>query len=126
VGVSPLASSGVVPPSSRSVPFPRAQPPAAAPPYAGPQPSPQGKPVGPYAPYPAPAPAAPGAQGAWAGGSVRAAPNAFGPGARVLVQWADGKRYPGTIKQAAGAQCLVVFDDGQQRWIDVTYLSQGR
>jgi hypothetical protein len=41
----------------------------------------------------------------------------------VLVQWADGNRYPGTVAQAAGHQVLVVFPDGQQRWVDAQYVS---
>lgn len=35
-------------------------------------------------------------------------------GARVHVVWADGSRYPGTVR-ATGA--LVTFDDGQEHWI---------
>ena len=49
----------------------------------------------------------------------------FGPGARVLVQWADGNRYPAMVQQSAGAQCLVVFPNGQQQWVDAQYLSFG-
>jgi hypothetical protein len=52
-------------------------------------------------------------------------PAAFGPGARVYVQWADGNRYPATVVQSAGAQCLVSFPDGQQRWVEAQYLSTG-
>ena len=57
-----------------------------------------------------------------------AAPNygpAFVAGARVLVQWADGNRYPGIVHQIApgGAHCLIVFPDGQQRWVELQYLA---
>jgi hypothetical protein len=50
---------------------------------------------------------------------------AFVAGARVLVQWADGNRYPGIVQQVApnGAHCLIVFPDGQQRWVELQYLS---
>jgi hypothetical protein len=41
------------------------------------------------------------------------------------VQWADGNRYPGTVQQAGNGQCLVVFPDGQQRWVENQYLSTG-
>jgi hypothetical protein len=41
------------------------------------------------------------------------------------VQWADGNRYPATVQQAGQGQCLVVFPDGQQRWVENQYLSTG-
>lgn len=68
-----------------------------------------------------------GAQPGYAPGAqpYGAPPAAFGPGARVYVRWADGNRYPATVMQAAGAQCLVAFQDGQQRWVDAQYLSPG-
>jgi hypothetical protein len=83
------------------------------PPYS-PQPPPQGyipTPPPPYAPYPAPPPGY--------------AP-AFVAGARVLVLWADGNRYPGVVHQVAPAHCFVVFPDGQQRWVELQYLSLAR
>jgi hypothetical protein len=40
-------------------------------------------------------------------------------GAKVLVEWPDGNRYPATVQQCAPGQCLVLFPDGQQRWVDV-------
>jgi hypothetical protein len=49
----------------------------------------------------------------------------FGPGALVLVKWADGNRYPGTVLQVAGTQLLVSFPDGQQHWVDMKYVSPG-
>jgi len=42
----------------------------------------------------------------------------FPVGARVLVKWADGNQYAGIVQQVAPGQCLVVFPDGQQRWVD--------
>jgi hypothetical protein len=82
---------------------PPAQPvqPAYVPPaYGAPAPAPYAPPPAPYAPPPAP-PAAPAV------------------GAKVLVEWPDGNRYPATVQQCAPGQCLVLFPDGQQRWVDV-------
>jgi hypothetical protein len=50
-------------------------------------------------------------------------PAPFAVGSQVLVQWADGNRYPGIVQQIAPGQCLVVFTDGQQRWVDNRYLA---
>jgi hypothetical protein len=47
-------------------------------------------------------------------------------GGRVLVLWADGNRYPGMVHQVAQGQCLVVFPDGQQRWVEFQYLTPVR
>jgi len=52
-------------------------------------------------------------------------PHGFGPGALVLVHWADGNRYPGTVLQVAGTQLLVSFPNGQQHWVDMKYVSSG-
>jgi hypothetical protein len=62
------------------------------------------------APSPSPSPSAPPRYGVV-------------PGAKVLVQWADGNRYPGTVMQVAGTQLLVAFPNGQQHWIDARYVS---
>ncbi len=51
-------------------------------------------------------------------------PAPFAVGAQVLVQWADGNRYPGIVQQIAPGQCLIVFPDGQQRWVDNRYLAR--
>lgn len=64
---------------------------------------------GPYGPNPGPV----------AGGR----PNAPYPGAHVLVTWSNGQRYPATVNHVNGSQCLVVFPDGQQHWVDQMYLS---
>jgi hypothetical protein len=50
-------------------------------------------------------------------------PAPFSVGSHVLVQWADGNRYPGIVQQIAPGQCLIVFPDGQQRWVDNRYLA---
>lgn len=51
---------------------------------------------------------------------------AFGgypPGTHVVVTWANGQRYPGTVHQVAGTRCLVVFPDGQQHWVEMHYVT---
>ena len=45
------------------------------------------------------------------------------PGSRVTVTWSNGQRYPGTVQQVSGSQCLVVFPDGQHHWVDMQYLA---
>jgi hypothetical protein len=67
-------------------------------------------------PVAAPAPAAPYAYGGFP---------AFAPGARVHVTWSNGQRYPATVSQTSGTQCLVVFPDGQQHWVEMQYLTPG-
>lgn len=62
-----------------------------------------------------------GGQAAASGAPAYAAPPA--PGARVTVTWANGQRYPGTVQQVSGNQCLVVFTDGQQRWVDTKFVT---
>lgn len=86
--------------------------------------------------YPAPsgyahAPSGPGGWG-WNPPPVAqpkggASPYAYGyvPGARVQVTWSNGQRYPATVSQVTGTQCLVVFPDGQQHWVEMHYLSPG-
>jgi hypothetical protein len=86
-------------------------------PYAQPQ-QPQ-VPTGPggwgwNAPMPSPAPAA-----------AYPYPFAYAPGSRVYVTWSNGQRYPATVNQVSGSQCLVVFPDGQQHWVEMQYLSPG-
>jgi hypothetical protein len=48
---------------------------------------------------------------------------AYAPGMRVQVTWSNGQRYPATVSQLSGAQCLVVFPDGQQHWVETQYIS---
>lgn len=89
------AAPPVQPPAAYGAPAPQPAPPAWSQPT---QPGPHGAPP----PYGAPPPQ----------------PNAVRVGARVFVEWGDGNRYPGTVQQCAPGQCLVLFQDGQQRWVD--------
>jgi hypothetical protein len=41
----------------------------------------------------------------------------------VGVTWSNGQRYFGTVHQIAGTQCLVVFPDGQQHWVQLQYVT---
>lgn len=47
----------------------------------------------------------------------------YPPGARVNVTWSNGQRYPATVSQVSGTQCLVIFPDGQQHWVEMQYLT---
>jgi len=96
----PSAGSGAISPKAVSAMVP-SQPPAAMPPAA---PSPE---HGASPPPPPPSPA----------GSPPS------PGRRVLVEWANGQRYAGTVQQSAPGQCLVLFADGQSIWVDVRRVS---
>ncbi len=49
----------------------------------------------------------------------------FAPGARVMVQWSDGNRYPGTVVQAQGDQILCAMQNGQQQWFPAQSVSPG-
>lgn len=49
----------------------------------------------------------------------------YAPGSRVTVTWSTGARYPGTVQQVSGTQCLVVFPDGQHHWVEMQYLAPG-
>lgn len=51
------------------------------------------------------------------------APFGYAPGSRVTVTWSNGQRYPGTVQQVSGSQCLVVFPDGQQHWVEMQYVA---
>jgi hypothetical protein len=53
-------------------------------------------------------------------------PTPHAVGSHILVQWADGNRYPGIVQQIAPGQCLIVFPDGQQRWVDNQFLASAR
>ncbi len=44
-------------------------------------------------------------------------------GARVLVQWSDGNRYPGTVTMMQNGQVQVAFPDGRQIWVPQQYVS---
>ena len=81
--------------------------PYAAPPYLQP-PQPTAPPMQPQPPQ---------AAGGYVFGYV--------PGSRVTVTWSNGQRYPGTVQQVSGSQCLVVFPDGQHHWVDMQYVAPG-
>lgn len=59
------------------------------------------------------------------GSFVDGAVGAFAPGTRVLVQWSDGKRYPGTVASMQNGQVQVSFPDGRQVWVPQQYVSIG-
>jgi hypothetical protein len=44
-------------------------------------------------------------------------------GASVLVQWSDGKRYPGKVVALAQGQCEVEMEGGSRHWIPAQYVS---
>ena len=61
-------------------------------------------------------------QGAAPGGYAQAPQGAapgggFAPGARVVVLWSDGNRYPASVAQSANGQVLCVMPNGQQHWV---------
>jgi hypothetical protein len=104
-GVSPMAASLM----ADQKPSPQAPVPGYAPPAA-------------YAPRPASSPPVPQAQYA------QPAPppaNAIAPGTLVLVYWADGQRYPGTVLQVSPSHLFVAFPNGVQQWIDARYVTVG-
>ena len=39
-------------------------------------------------------------------------------GVAVVVTWFDGRKYAGTLERIEGGQCLILFQDGQQRWLE--------
>jgi hypothetical protein len=75
-------------------------------------------------PQAAPSPLPGAAQSPWVGWGAPSAPS-YGPapGAQVQVTWANGQRYPGTVQQVSGGQCLVAFPDGQQHWVPLQYVA---
>ncbi len=99
----------------RTVPLSAVRPPLGAP-QPGFAPPPQARAPQPFAGAPPlqPAPAPP--QGA------APPPPAWQPGARVLVQWANGQKYPGVVQRVSGPTCLVRFDAGEQRWVETRYV----
>jgi hypothetical protein len=50
----------------------------------------------------------------------------FVPGAMVLVYWADGNQYPGTVLQVSPYHVLVAFPNGAQQWVEMRYVTSGR
>jgi len=58
------------------------------------------------------------------GALVDGAIGGFGVGSRVMVQWSDGNRYPGTVTSAQGGQVEVMFPDGRRIWVPQAYVSR--
>ena len=58
-------------------------------------------------------------------GMVGGPGGSFGPGARVLVQWSDGNRYPGVVAEASAGQCFVAMASGQRLWVPATNVFPG-
>jgi hypothetical protein len=106
------------------------QPPVQPPPPAwSPAAAPYGNPQAPQAPQP-PSYAQPSPYAQPPMAPPQAPPYAYGtlgfaymPGSRVTVTWSNGGRYPGTVQQVSGTQCLVVFPDGQQHWVEMQYVA---
>jgi len=44
-------------------------------------------------------------------------------GSRVMVQWSDGQRYPGTVAQVGQGQYFVTMQNGQQLWVPTNYVT---
>jgi hypothetical protein len=108
----PQAPAQMQPPgawSPAAVSFPVGQPSPALPYGGAPPPFAQPPPPQPMAPAPPPAPYGYGF--------------AYVPGSRVTVTWSNGGRYPGTVQQVSGTQCLVAFPDGQQHWVEMQYVA---
>lgn len=57
------------------------------------------------------------------GSFVDSAVGGFSVGARVMVQWSDGNRYPGTVTNAQQGQLEVAFPDGRRIWVPQGYCS---
>jgi hypothetical protein len=106
----PLQPMQPMPPPQPMPPAPAWNPAGAA--YAQPQPPPQQLPYAAHPPYPGAPPQPPYGYGF-----------GYAPGSRVTVTWSNGQRYPGTVQQVSGTQCLVVFPDGQHHWVEMQYLS---
>ncbi|MBN9161569.1 MAG: hypothetical protein BGO98_48945 [Myxococcales bacterium 68-20] len=57
------------------------------------------------------------------GSLVDSAVGGLGVGARVMVQWSDGNRYPGTVTAVQSGQVEVAFPDGRRFWVPQGYVS---
>lgn len=57
------------------------------------------------------------------GSFVDGAIGGFRIGGRVMVQWSDGNRYPGTITNLRGGQIEVAFSDGRRMWVPQGYVN---
>lgn len=54
---------------------------------------------------------------------LAAAGGGVGPGARVMVLWTDGQRYPATVVQNQGGHFLCTMPNGQQQWVPAQNVS---
>jgi hypothetical protein len=147
------ASAAPAPSPTFNPPAPQAQPPSVAQPSMGaphlasqPQPphsqaaypySQQQVPQPPQPPMQQPGPVTPG--WGWNPSAVPQQPQhappqqqqpyqygfGYSPGSRVNVTWSNGHRYPATVQQVSGTQCLVMFPDGQQHWVEMQYVAPG-
>jgi hypothetical protein len=89
---------------------------------AAPAPSPANQAPAAYAPQPyAAAPQGPAQAAQPAPQPMQSIP----PGTMVLVYWADGQRYPGTVLQVSAQHLFVAFPNGIQQWIDMRYITVG-
>jgi hypothetical protein len=52
------------------------------------------------------------------------APAPLPVGAQVLVQWSDGQRYPGVVRESREGQVLIVFPNGGLQWIPTPFVSR--
>ncbi|HEY8090933.1 MAG TPA: hypothetical protein VIF09_23890 [Polyangiaceae bacterium] len=129
--VSPMAASVMAsqsqPPPGRGSAIPAPQPPR---PAGAPLPTPSPAAALAALPIPAPAAQAQGYSGP-PGPTQYAAPlpqqsHPFAQGSLVMVYWADGNRYPGTVLQVAQHHVMVAFPNGVQQWIDARYVQAGR
>jgi hypothetical protein len=59
------------------------------------------------------------------GSAVETAVAGIAVGSRVLVQWSDGNRYPGTVVAMHSGQVQVRFPDGRDVWVPQGYVSLG-
>jgi hypothetical protein len=117
--ISPMAASLMAAQNAGSpAPAPANPQPAA---YA-PQPAAYAAQPAAYAPQPYAAQPAPQAQ--YTPPVPQPAHN-IAPGTLVLVYWADGQRYPGTVLQVSAQHLFVAFPNGIQQWIDVRYVTVG-
>jgi hypothetical protein len=57
------------------------------------------------------------------GSFVNSAMGAYAVGARVLVQWSDGRSYPATVVGAQAGQVHVAFPDGRRVWVPQHYVT---
>ncbi|HEY5243565.1 MAG TPA: hypothetical protein VIJ22_18925 [Polyangiaceae bacterium] len=87
-----------------------------------PAPSPASPPAAAYAPMPNPSPPAGPTQYA---PPVEQQTHSIAPGTLVLVYWANGQRYPGTVLQVSAHHVFVAFPNGMQQWVDARYVVVG-